>query len=396
MSGMSSRPKALVVGIHAWESPLQVGSHAIARGLAEKGWRVAYVSAPLTPFHWLMAQRGDLPARWDVYHQGGVLDSHSGVWHYVPFSLIAPDHRAGLNAQWVFETWHRFSLPRVVRHLAAQGFGEVDLLLLNSHFQPFWLDAVRYHRAVYRLADLTAGFPGCSADAQAVEARIVRRADLVVTAAYGLVDVAQQMGARSVMALPNGIRYGDFAGSGDVPQPPEYAHWKGPIGVYVGAFGPWVDVALMQACASARPDMHFVLIGPAEGLAGYFEALPNVHLLGTRSRQQLVPYLRHAHVGLIPFDRQKHPNLVDYVHPLKLYEYLACGLPVVSTDWAELRRFAHPATLCTTVDEFVGALPIQASVAAGSVERKTFAHRADWSFRVSALIERLGVWGAEP
>ena len=98
----------------------------------------------------------------------------------------------------------------------------------------------------------------------------------------------------------------------------------------------------------------------------------------------------------MPFDHHKHLELVDHVHPLKLYEYLACGLPVVSTEWAELRRFAHPATLCATVDEFIGALPAQAVVDAGSAERKVFAHRADWSFRVSALIERLGILEAGP
>lgn len=380
--------KALVTGIHAWNSPVQVGSHALARGLAERGWQVAYVSAPLTPFHWLLRHRADIPERWAWHRQGVQQDAGSGVWHYVPFGLIAPDHRPGLNARWVFEHWHRFSLPNVAKALSAKGFGDVDLLVLNSHFQPFWLDAITHRRSVYRLADLTSGFPGCGASAQAVEAEIVRRVDLVVTAAHGLTEVVAGMGARSVMAMPNGIRSRSFEDTG-APSPLEYRSWSGPIAVYVGAFGPWIDQALIRSCAISRPDVNFVLIGPREGVGAPLHDMPNVHLLGAMPREQLVPYLRHAHVGLMPFDRVACPDLVDHVHPLKLYEYLACGLPVISTEWAELGLFPHPATVCATEAQFIDALPVKAMLAPGAAERERFARAADWEFRISGLIDRL-------
>lgn len=385
-----SRRKALVVGVHAWDSPFQVGSHAIARGLAERGWQVGYVSAPITPFHWLNPQRSGFQERLAVHRQGGAVDSQTGVWHYVPFSWVAPDHRAVLNARWVFMHWQRFSLPSVIRAAAAQGFSQVDLLLMNSHFQPFWLDAVVHRRAVYRLADLTAGFEGCGLAAQAVEAQMARRVDLVVAAAHGLVQPAWKMGARDVMVMPNGIRNQDFIAS-DLPRPMEYRSMKGPIAVYVGAFGSWVDLGLLRACAQARPDIDFVLIGPVDGLHADLETLSNVHMLGSRSRKDLVPYLRHAHVGLMPFDRNACPALVDHVHPLKLYEYLACGLPVVSTDWAEMRQFHHPATLCGSTEDFIRAIDASVATTEGASSRMAFARMADWSYRIEALINRLAL-----
>lgn len=385
-----SRRKALVVGVHAWDSPFQVGSHAIARGLAERGWQVGYVSAPITPFHWLNPQRSGFQERLAVHRKGGMIDPQTGVWHYVPFSLVAPDHRAVLNARWVFAHWQRLSIPNVIRVAAAQGFSQVDLLLMNSHFQPFWLDVVVYRRAVYRLADLTAGFAGCGLSAQAVETQIARRVDLVVAAAHGLAQPAWNMGARDVLVMPNGIRNQDFMTS-DVPRPMEYRSMMGPVAIYVGAFGPWVDLGLIRACAQARPDMHFVLIGPADGLHGGFETSPNVHLLGSRSRKDLVPYLRHAHVGLMPFDRAACPALVDHVHPLKLYEYMACGLPVVSTDWAELRQFHHPAMICSTVDEFIRSLDSINSFCDEKLPRMEFAKSADWSMRIESLLDKIGL-----
>lgn len=386
---MNSR-KALVVGIHHWESPLQVGSHAIARELAAMGWTVGYVSAPVTPFHWLRPAQAGFRERLGVHRGGGMIDRASGIWHYVPFSLIAPDHRAGFNARWVFERWQMLSRPALAKHVAAQGFGDVDLLLLNSHFQPFWLDAVRFRRSVYRLADLTAGFAGCGPSALEVEKSVARRVDLVVTAAHSLVEPARSLGAGAVMAMPNGIRNQDFGGSAG-PLPVEYRGINGPIAVYVGAFGPWVDVGLIERAAALRPDMHFMLIGPEDGLHGRIATRTNLRVLGPKSRSDLKAYLRHAHVGLMPFNRDACPELVDHVHPLKLYEYLACGLPVISTDWAEMRAFEHPATLCRNADEFVRALPLDCTPDPRAAEFRSFAAAADWTARIGTLVERVAL-----
>lgn len=380
--------KALVVGVHPWHSPLQVGSHAIARQLAATGWRVAYVSAPITPFHWLRPNQAGFRERHAIYRRGGDFDSQAKVWHYVPFALVAPDHRPVFNSRWMFEHWQRTSLPDVARHVAAHGFGEVDLLLLNSHFQPFWLDAIGHRRSVYRLADLTAGFPGYGPWAAAVETALARRVDLVVTAAHTLVEPARRMGAREVMALPNGIAFQDFV-QRPVEPPQEYRAMRGPIAVYVGAIGPWIDLALIRQCALQLPHVQFVLIAPSEDLQRRWTAMPNVHLIGARPRLSLPAYLHYAQVGIMPFDRGAYPQLVDHVHPLKLYEYLACGLPVVSTDWAELRQFAHPAVLCGSASEFVQALSNAISSPGSALDRIGCAAAADWSRRVERLLEKV-------
>ena len=382
--------KALVIGIHPWHSPLQVGSHAIARQLAATGWKVAYVSAPITPFHWLRPNQAGFRERLAIHRRGGDFDALAKVWHYVPFALLAPDHRPMFNSRWMFEHWQRTSLPDVARHVAAHGFGDVDLLLLNSHFQPFWLEAIRFRRSVYRLADLNAGFPGYGPSASKVETALARRVDLVVTAAHTLVEQARRMGAREVMALPNGIAFQDFAQRPAEP-PPEYRAMRGPIAVYVGAIGGWIDLALIRHCALQLPHVQFVLIAPTEGLEGRWTAMPNVHPIGARPRSSLPAYLHYAQVGLMPFDREAYPQLVDHVHPLKLYEYLACGLPVVSTDWAELHQFPHPAVMCGNASEFAQALSNAISSPGTASERVACASQADWSRQVERLLARVAL-----
>jgi glycosyltransferase involved in cell wall biosynthesis len=384
------RRKALVVGVHHWNSPFQVGSHAIARELAAEGWDVVFVSAPITPLHWLRPWRGGFRERLMLHRQGGAFDALAKVWHYVPFAMLAPDHRPVLNARWVFEHWQATSRPDVAKHIARHGFFDVDLLFMSSHFQPFWLDAVRYRRSVYRVADLNEGFPGYTAGAAAVETGIASRVDLVVTAAHTLAEPARRLGAREVMPLPNGIAFRDFS-QRPLEAPREYRALKGPIAVYVGAFGPWVDLELIERCALALPHVQFVLIGPTDDFQGHWASIANVHPIGPRSRAELPAYLHHAQVGLIPFDRSGHPELVDHVHPLKLYEYLACGLPVVSTDSAEMRAFAHPATLCAQGPEFVAAISRALDCPGNPEDRIAFAAGADWQGRVAQLLDRIGL-----
>jgi hypothetical protein len=104
--------------------------------------------------------------------------------------------------------------------------------------------------------------------------------------------------------------------------------------------------------------------------------------------------LRNADVGLIPFDVARHPDLVHGIHPLKLYEYLACELPVVATDWDELRALGSPARLCRMRDEHVAA--IREAVAGGidPGEGLTFVAHADWRERAAMLLDRLGLANA--
>jgi hypothetical protein len=105
--------------------------------------------------------------------------------------------------------------------------------------------------------------------------------------------------------------------------------------------------------------------------------------------EDLPRYLHNADVGLIPFAARDHPDLVDGIHPLKLYEYLACGLPVVASSWAEIRGMGSPAILCQNVDDHVltirSTLETPPEPAAGLL----FARNADWSIRARTLLEHL-------
>jgi hypothetical protein len=81
---------------------------------------------------------------------------------------------------------------------------------------------------------------------------------------------------------------------------------------------------------------------------------------------------------------------------LKLYEYLASGLPVVATDWAELRSLGSPASLCASADDHISAVRAALSTEPDRPALRAFARGADWSRRIQLLLEETGLAATAP
>jgi len=137
------------------------------------------------------------------------------------------------------------------------------------------------------------------------------------------------------------------------PYPPEYETLSRPIAVYVGAIHNWFDIDLLLETARLRDDVSFILIGQAYIPLKEITALPNVQFLSTRPPELVPAYLQHADVGLIPFVRSP---LTNAINPLKMYEYMASGLPVISTDLVEIRAMGAPVTIVHDATSFSNAL----------------------------------------
>lgn len=188
----------------------------------------------------------------------------------------------------------------------------------------------------------------------------------------------------------------DFSAFADGPRelPREYVGLPRPIAVFVGSLDRRIDHELLDQVALAMPDVSFVLIGPDIHVGDRLPARRNIHRLGVRAHRALPRYLHNADVGLIPYDVERHPELIGGIHPLKLYEYFACGLPVVASRWSELERIGSPAVLCDGPGQFVSgisrALDGDVDIDAG-IE---LAKRADWGGRVRDLLAMLGMAGS--
>jgi glycosyltransferase involved in cell wall biosynthesis len=189
-----------------------------------------------------------------------------------------------------------------------------------------------------------------------LERRLLDKARVVIVTQEALYHARARPG-RHVYLVANGVDVTHFraAARPGTPVAPDLARLPRPVVGFVGSLQYWIDFDLLRRVATARPAWSFVLIGPRGRLADVHrvEGLPNVHLLGRRPYEELPRYLRG-------FDACLNPYVLDEVarhaSPLKLYEYLAAGRPVVSVDMPEARRFEAVVAIGRTPDEILGCL----------------------------------------
>jgi glycosyltransferase involved in cell wall biosynthesis len=387
-----ARPRILMASLHDWDGPLTLGSHHLARGLVAAGWEVAYVSNGVSPAH-VLRDPVEFRRRVAKHSRSGHDALDGRLWAYTPFALLTPHNRALLRSGLVHHNWQRTTVPNLVAAVRSHGFLDVDLLYIDSPLQAFWLDKVSFRVSVARVVDRSSGFHGVAGKLLELERHLIRSVDLVAYTAKALERDILAMGARRALHLPNGVDFEHFAG-GSAVRPDDLREIPSPIAVYVGDMAKWFDFATVGQVAERLPDVSFVFIGPDRLAREMLPARRNVHILGPRPFAELPAYLHNSDVGLIPFDVQRFPDAVNAVHPLKLYEYFACGLPVVATRWDELERLSSPALLCRGVDQFVAGIGAAIDDPGLVDERIAFARTADWSNRVRSLLEATSVTGA--
>ncbi|HPU35822.1 MAG TPA: glycosyltransferase, partial [Bacillota bacterium] len=151
-----------------------------------------------------------------------------------------------------------------------------------------------------------------------------------------------------------------------------------------------LDQDLLAAAARAHPDWTLVLIGPVDTETSTLAGFPNIHLLGHRDYQLLPSYLKGFDAAVIPF---RVNELTRGVNPVKLYEYLAAGKPVVSSDLPEVRAFGEMVALARTPEEFVQKLEEELrGDSPGKVSaRLEMAVRHSWKARASTVEELIKV-----
>ena len=267
-----------------------------------------------------------------------------------------------------------------------EGIRERPLMVLAQ--LPFWMPvALRLRELlgaplVYDRIDLHLGFPGVSAAVERLESEMIAAADLVVASSPVLLAGCDGAAARGAL-VPNAVDLEHF--------PPAARRFGPPVGVgYVGALGPWFDAEAVGALAAARPQWRVRLAGRVE--AAPVRALgrhKNVELLGEIPYRQVPELLADLRALLIPFLDLPLTRAVD---PVKLYEGLAAGLPVVSSRLPAVEAWSEP---CVYTYDGGGLLAaVEQALAEDSpqaaVRRREAVGGETWSARAGALLRLVG------
>jgi glycosyltransferase involved in cell wall biosynthesis len=206
------------------------------------------------------------------------------------------------------------------------------------------LDRLRTGPVIFDAVD---DFPGT----EAALWRCGKAADHVICTSRG---VQERMAAGGIDAalVPNACDFGHWSQA--APPPLEMDVLPTPRAVFIGAVAQWVDVRLVAECAAAVPEAAFVLVGPH--LTTDFHAIRkpgNVWAFGIRPYAELPAYAHAADVLLLPFREDRREARA--ANPVKLWEYLATGRPVVATPIPEVEPL-QPLVGAACGREFVHAV----------------------------------------
>jgi len=189
---------------------------------------------------------------------------------------------------------------------------------------------------------------------RAMEDRLVRDSDVVITSAEALHAGKRSMNHRTYL-VPHGVDIEHFATvrNGQTDLAPQLRNIRKPIIGFWGLIHEWIDQELIRSIAERHPEWSIVLVGKVGVDCSILRDLANVHLLGPHSYQSLPGFAKGFDAAILPF---RINRLTESVNPIKLREYLAAGLPVVSTPLPEAKPYSPLVRIAATADQFVTEL----------------------------------------
>jgi glycosyltransferase involved in cell wall biosynthesis len=309
-----------------------------------------------------------------------IMEAEHNLFVYNPLAI--PLH-ANRWAQKLNQRWLGFQIRRAMRTL---GFERP----INWVFNPAaGLIAGRLgeERLIYYCVDEYSAVAGVSATALAgLECALLDAADLVVVSSQELYNAKARAG-RTIL-VRHGVDFEHFRKALDAATdvPADIGALRRPIIGYFGLIShDWVDLDLLVHIARSMPEASLVILGRVAMDVSALKRLPNVYLLGRKPYELLPNYCKGFHAAIIPFPISR---LTMNANPLKVREYLAAGLPVVSTAIPEVQVLGQ-CRIAEDAEGFVGELREALNSPGPDVARSETMRGHTWAVRLAEVEQAL-------
>jgi glycosyltransferase involved in cell wall biosynthesis len=190
-----------------------------------------------------------------------------------------------------------------------------------------------------------------------MEEDLLNKAGLIIASSRHLAEIKRK--DKEIHLVGHGVDHRHFSRALEIkPEgwPEDVRNIKKPVIGFYGELNDWLDLEMIRQSALLKPDWSFVLVGRVAVEVGNLDSLravKNIHFLGQKKFDELPAYCAAFDVGLIPM---KLNDLTVCVNPLKLKEYLAAGLPVISARLPEVEAYKDVVEFAGTAEELVSAV----------------------------------------
>jgi len=347
----ASKPDLICFSHLRWDFVYQRPQHLLSRAARDR--RVYYVEEPCFD---------------DGSMRLSISERDSGV------KVVVPCLPSGLRSATAIEAVLQQMVDRL---LEAEGIRE----FVSWYYTPMAVEFTRHLKpsvTVYDCMDELSAFKNAPVALQKLEQELFNRADLVFTGGQSLFE-AKQKSHHSVHAFPSSIDRDHFMQAREFAnenEPTDQRDIPHPRLGFFGVVDERFDIELLKDVASAKPDWHFIIIGPIVKIdPATLPQFSNIHYPGSKPYNELPGYIAGWDVALLLFARNE---ATKFISPTKTPEYLAAGRPVVSTS---IRDVVRPygenglVEIADTKDEFIAAC-----------EKVLNGPAADWRERVDSFL----------
>ena len=380
--------KIIFLDTELYNSTLCLGSHHYARLFKDNGWEVMWLSQSISPFSFLNTK--NRKEYIEAYHNG-IKKNSDDIYNYTPFSLLPYLKLMILDNLWFAKHSLNFTLPSLKNILFKAGFSTVDVLFVNNIKLISIIDLIEIKdQIITRISDNFSGFSHNPANILELEKFVVKKSDSVFCTTNNLLEKIKFINKNSHL-LPNGVDYQKFAGFHD--EPDELKKIPGKKVIYVGTISNWFDFELLASASEEMQDLSFVIIGPI-----YTKDVDifnknkyrNIYYLGPRNYDLIPNYLSNCDCGIIPFKVNK---LTNDVSPIKMFEYFAAGLPIVSSGISQVKPFSEAVYIYNNKNEFTKC--IRKSIEESKDKKEYYfkiARENSWETRFEKIISLINLY----
>jgi len=320
----------------------------------------------------------------------GIVRIRDNLWIFSP--LVIP-----FKHNWSFvSSFNKFIIKKSIdRFLKENKFLKEETILWTYH--PYISDYIKtqdYMISVYHCVDDLSEVPGIDKMSfKFMETQLLKQIDIVFTTNKLLYEKCKLINSNCYY-FPNVVDWDHFSESfnpGIVPK--DISSIPKPIIGYIGVLSDFkVDFDLLLKIFTKQPDWHLVLIGTErEGQQNStlekLKELNNIHLLGHKDYSELPKYLREFNVGLLPSLINSYTNSM---FPMKFYEYLSSGVPVVTSNLGFVKDLPFKITPCLNDDEFIQE--IDRLLKSGRLKKDTsysLVNENTWQIRLNKMFTQI-------
>jgi teichuronic acid biosynthesis glycosyltransferase TuaH len=296
-------------------------------------------------------------------------------------------------------TWNENQLLRQIKQALRDLNWIPSHLWINQHEAAYLLDAELAPMSIYDITDDWTKFSGNQSQLELItkqDATLCKSCDDVIVCSQQLFeDKVLLVNRERLHLIPNGVHVEQYE---TVSQRSLSVHaiakrWQKPVYGYTGTIhGDRVDVNLVAKIAKLNPNATIAMVGPNlldDKDQARLSKHPNIVFTGAMPYSELPEIMRAFDVCMVP---HVVTSFTESLNPIKLWEYLAAGKPIVSTNLAGFRDYPELVHVAKSYDGFIRNLDIALGEDSTlAIARQSVARQHSWDKRIDQVIQILGV-----